>query len=196
MYTALITEDSKPILRNIKALLQSTDLPISIAATASNGEEALEYMRQHPVDILLTDIRMPKMDGLALIEQAKHIYPQLKVVLISGYNDFEYTRKALNLQVFDYLLKPVERHQLLEVMERIIVQLNEGQVSDTEIFKEILDPHFRLELKLGPDFHNLAKIPFILCKQPFTPGLVKWEREFLQARLSEAFAPYDCWVLP
>lgn len=194
MYTALITEDSKPILRNIKALLQSTDLPISIAATASNGEEALEYMKQHPVDILLTDIRMPKMDGLALIEQAKHIYPQLKVVLISGYNDFEYTRKALNLQVFDYLLKPVERHQLLEVMERILVQLNEGQVSDTEIFKEILDPNFRLKLKIGPDFHNQVKVPFILCKQPFTPGLVKWE--FLQAHLTEAFAPHDCWVFP
>ncbi|TFE23212.1 response regulator transcription factor [Cohnella luojiensis] len=196
MFTALIAEDSKPILRNIKALLQSTDLPIRVAATASNGEEALEYIRQQPVDILLTDIRMPKMDGLALIEQAKRIYPQLKVVLISGYNDFEYTRKALNLQVFDYLLKPVERHQLLEVMERIIVQLNERQVSDTEMFQDILDAYFRTEMRLGPDFHDQAKIPLVLRKQPFTPGSDSWRQEFLQECLTKAYAPHACWVFP
>ena len=70
MFHALIAEDSKPILRTIKALLQATELPIHIAATAANGEEALAAMQQHRIDILLTDIRMPKMDGLELIEQA------------------------------------------------------------------------------------------------------------------------------
>jgi two-component system response regulator YesN len=196
VYTALISEDSKPILRNIKALLQSTDLPIRVVATAANGEEALECIRQQPVDILLTDIRMPKMDGLALIEQAKQIHPQLKVVLISGYNDFEYTRKALSLQVFDYLLKPVERHQLLEVMERIVVQLDEQQVHDTEMFEGILDPHFRTVVKLGTDFHVHSKFPFVLSKQPFTPGFDKWKRELLQSSLAEAYAPHECWVFP
>lgn len=196
MFNALIAEDSKPILRNVKALLQSMDLPIHVAATASNGEEALQYIQQHPVDILLTDIRMPKVDGLALIEQAKRTNPQLKVVLISGYNDFEYTRKALNLQVFDYLLKPVERNQLQEVMERLVDQLNAQQVNETEMFKEILDPDFRTEMRLGPDFHNQAKALLLLRKQPFTPGEDQWKMELLQACMTEICAPHSCWVLP
>ncbi|NQX45139.1 response regulator [Paenibacillus tritici] len=127
MYTAIIAEDSKPILRNIEALMQSMELPVHIAATVSNGLEALEYIKTHPVDILLTDIRMPKLDGLALIGQCRQVNPKLKAVLISGYSDFEYTRKALNLQVFDYLLKPVERGQLAEVMERLVAHLQEQQ---------------------------------------------------------------------
>lgn len=133
MYTAIIAEDSKPILRNIGALMQSMELPIRITATASNGLEALEYIKAHPVDILLTDIRMPKLDGLALIEQSKQAQPGLKAVLISGYSDFEYTRKALGLQVFDYLLKPVERHQLAEVMQRLVLHLQEQQGSVKEL---------------------------------------------------------------
>ncbi|KQO10747.1 response regulator [Paenibacillus sp. Leaf72] len=196
MYQALIAEDSKPILRNIKALLQATELPIHIAATAANGEEALAAMRQHRIDILLTDIRMPKMDGLALIEQAKLLHPQLKVVLISGYNDFEYTRKALNLQVFDYLLKPVERHQLQEVMERIIVQLKEQQSGEAGSFKDIVDPDFHAELRLGPEFREQTKAPFLIHKQPFSPNKEQWKLSVLQAGLTEVFAPHDCWVFP
>ncbi|MEK3837166.1 MULTISPECIES: response regulator transcription factor [unclassified Paenibacillus] len=129
MYTAIIAEDSKPILRNIEALMQSMELPVRISATASNGLDALEYIKANPVDILLTDIRMPKLDGLALIGQCRQVNPALKAVLISGYSDFEYTRKALNLQVFDYLLKPVEREQLAEVMQRLVAHLQEQEGS-------------------------------------------------------------------
>ncbi|MFC6649667.1 response regulator [Paenibacillus rhizoplanae] len=139
MYTAIIAEDSKPILRNIEALMQSMELPVRIAATASNGLDALEYIKANPVDILLTDIRMPKLDGLALIGECRLVNPALKAVLISGYSDFEYTRKALNLQVFDYLLKPVERQQLAEVMQRLVAHLEEQQEEQQSTAKELPD---------------------------------------------------------
>lgn len=138
MYTAVIAEDSKPILRNIEALMRSTELPVRIVFMASNGLDALEYIRAHPVDILLTDIRMPKLDGLALIGQCREVNPALKAVLISGYSDFEYTRKALNLQVFDYLLKPVERQQLAEVMQRLVAHLEEQQAGSRKGLPELL----------------------------------------------------------
>lgn len=93
MYTAIIAEDSKPILRNIEALMQSMELPVRISATASNGLDALEYIKANPVDILLTDIRMPKLDGLALIGQCRQVNPALKAVLISGYSDFSIRAK-------------------------------------------------------------------------------------------------------
>ncbi|ASA23095.1 response regulator [Paenibacillus donghaensis] len=198
MYTAIIAEDSKPILRNIWTLMQSMELPVRITAMVSNGVEALEYIKSHPVDILLTDIRMPKLDGLALIEQSKLVNPQLKAVLISGYSDFEYTRKALNLQVFDYLLKPVERHQLVDVMERLVKHMQEQQGSDKDFLEGIVEPQFLSSLELGADFHAADKVMLILRRQPFTPapGPDRWTQKMLLACLDEACAPHGRWIFP
>jgi len=196
VFTALIAEDSKPILRNIKALLESSELPIQVAATAYNGEDALEYMKQHPVDILLTDIRMPKLDGLGLIEQAKRLYPSLKVVLISSYSDFEYTRKAINLQVFDYLLKPVERTQLLDVMARVMDSLEERREVGLEPLKGIVSPRFLAGLRLSPAFVEQPVSMFLMSKQPFTPDTGSWQAEALQAELEGVCKPYRCWLFP
>ncbi|MFD1176636.1 response regulator [Paenibacillus puldeungensis] len=196
MYNVMIVEDSKPILRNIKTLLSTMELPLRIVATAANGEEALEKIQRESVHLLLTDIRMPKMDGLTLIEQAKLRNPQLKVVLISGYSDFEYTRKALNLQVFDYLLKPVERKALEEVMERAIGQLNQRIVNDRDLLKEIVEPSYYAEIKLNQEFTHFAKVMLIARRQPFSPGKDEWKREKMEYLLKQIFAPHECWVFP
>ncbi|MCK9859772.1 response regulator [Paenibacillus sp. ATY16] len=196
MFTALIAEDSKPILRNIKALLESSELPIRIAATAYNGEEALDYLKKQPVDILITDIRMPKLGGLELIEQAMRLHSSLKVVLISSYSDFEYTRKAINLQVFDYLLKPVERNQLIEVMQRIVDSLAEKLEYSLEPLKSIVPPAFLSGLRLGPQFHEQPVSLFLIGKQPFTPDSGNWKVETLQTMLEAICQPQSCWVLP
>lgn len=198
MYTAIIAEDSKPILRNIQALMQSTELPIRITATVSNGIEALEYIKEHPVDILLTDIRMPKLDGLALIEQCKLVNPKLKAVLISGYSDFEYTRKALNLQVFDYLLKPVERHQLGEVMQRLVKHLQEQQVSDQALLEGVVEPEFLASMEAQADFFAGDKVMMILRRQPFTPvpGPERWTPNRIQSCLAEVCEPHAVRVFP
>ncbi|AOZ90886.1 response regulator [Paenibacillus crassostreae] len=198
MYSAIIAEDSKPILRNIQTLIQSTDLPVRITATVSNGMEALEYIKAHPVDILLTDIRMPKLDGLALIEQSRLVNPNLKAVLISGYSDFEYTRKALNLQVFDYLLKPVERHQLVDVMNRLVKHLHKHQRNDIDLFEGIVEPEFLSNLELGMDFFVEDKIMLIIRRQPFTrePEVGNFTQNVLQVCLTKACGPHGCWVFP
>lgn len=195
MYRVLIAEDSKPILRNIQSLLTSLELPLELAAKAANGEEALELLAQQHFDLLLTDIRMPKMDGLTLIEQAKQLHPRLLAVLISGYNDFEYTRKAINLQVFDYLLKPVERKQLAEVMGRAIEQLNSQGREERESWKEIVD------LREVPDtawkgLQLYGNNLLILQKQPFTKGSAAWSRQAVQLCTAEFFKPHDCFVCP
>ncbi|PWV98446.1 two-component system response regulator YesN [Paenibacillus cellulosilyticus] len=196
MFTALIAEDSKPILRNIKTLLESSELPVQIAATAYNGEEALHYIKQHPVDILLTDIRMPKLDGLGLIEQAKQLYPALKVVLISSYSDFEYTRKAINLQVFDYLLKPVDRNQLVDVMSRVIDSLAQRLEVGLEPLKGIVASRFLADLRLGPAFFEQSVSMFLMSKQPFVPDTGNWQTETLQTELEQACKPHNCWLFP
>ncbi|MDU4694861.1 MAG: response regulator [Paenibacillus sp.] len=196
MYNVMIVEDSKPILRNIRTLLGSLELPVQVVATAANGEEALELIRQQPVDLVLTDIRMPKMDGLALIEQAKPLRPRLLFILISGYNDFEYTRKAINLQVFDYLLKPVERKQLAEVMDRALERLQSRIPSEAELFKEIVEPGFYEELQLGDQFRHYGKMLILIRRQPFAGGRERWSAEGVQQRLDVLFTPHLCWVFP
>lgn len=195
MYNIMIVEDSKPILRNIKMLLDALTLPIHVVATATNGEDALAAIQLEPVDLLLTDIRMPKMDGLSLIEQAKKANPNLKVILISGYSDFEYTRKALNLQVFDYLLKPVEQEALEEVMRRVIDQLDEQKSKNSNDLQEIVDPHCYAEVQKGEDLSLLSQMMIILRKQPFTPGNEQWTQQTLLGAVEVLFAPQPCRVL-
>lgn len=196
MYNVIIVEDSKPILRNIKTLLDALDMPLRVVATATNGEEALEAIRHESIHILLTDIRMPKMDGLSLIEQVKQLHPNLKVVLISGYSDFEYTRKALNLQVFDYLLKPVDRKALEEVMARVIDQLNRQMPYDAELLKDIVAPELYANFKLGEDLSLVGQVMFVLRRQPFTGGGQQWGRETILYALTEYLAPYPCKAFP
>ncbi|WP_128102100.1 response regulator [Paenibacillus sp. DCT19] len=195
MYNVMIVEDSKPILRNIRSHLDTLNLPLRVTATATNGEEALAIIRQEPIHLLLTDIRMPKMDGLTLIEQAKLTNPYLKVVLISGYSDFEYTRKALNLQVFDYLLKPVEREALEEVMGRIVEQLDRLISRSLQELQEIVDPECYAELTFGEEFPLYSHMMIILRKQPFSQGKDRWSLETLKQSLAEFFHAQPCRVL-
>lgn len=154
MYNVMIAEDSKPILRNIRMLIQASELPVQVTATASNGLEALDLLQDGHVDILLTDIRMPKLDGLGLIEQAKMLNPRLQTVLISGYSDFEYARRALNLHAFDYLLKPVDQGQLTDVLTRLLEQLAEQRQSDRKLLEGVVAPEFLAEMP--PDVGQLA----------------------------------------
>ncbi|WP_440119437.1 response regulator transcription factor [Paenibacillus sp. QZ-Y1] len=196
MYNVMIVEDSKPILRNIRMLLDTLAFPIRVAATATNGEEALAAIHRESIDLLLTDIRMPKMDGLSLIEQAKLVNPGLKVILISGYSDFEYTRKALNLQVFDYLLKPVEREALEEVMSRVIDQLDQQTSRNLLELQEIINPLYYAELRPGEDFPLFNQMMIILRKQPFTTGTEQWVQKTFQTIVGDFFARQPCQVFP
>ncbi|MGF9696216.1 response regulator transcription factor [Paenibacillus sp. MABNR03] len=192
MYNVMIVEDSKPILRNIKMLLDALTLPIRVVATATNGEDALAAIHLEHIDLLLTDIRMPKMDGLTLIEQAKLANPDLKVILISGYSDFEYTRKALNLQVFDYLLKPVEQEALEEVMGRVMEQLAQQKSKNLQELQEIVDPQCHAELQQENDFSLFTQMMIIVRKQPFTSDRERWTKQKVQTIVEDLFAPQPC----
>jgi len=168
MYNVLIAEDSKPILRNLIMLLETSGLPIRVAATAVNGEEALNRFRSQSFDILLTDIRMPKMDGLTLIAEAKKLHPELKAVLISSYSDFEYTRKALNLQVSDYLLKPVEKSQLTEVLSNVLERLRADQPTPASLFRDLVDESGWRALEQDPEAVKSASRFLLARRQPFS----------------------------
>lgn len=196
MYNVLIAEDSRPILRNIRHLLEISGLPVQVAAVAHNGEEALEKLAERHIHIVLTDIRMPKLDGLELIGHIKQRYPWIKVVLISGYSDFEYTRKALNYQVFDYLLKPVEGPDLKDVLERLLAQLEQSDGAEHRVLADIAPDGFYWHSGWSSGFGQCAKVPFVLRKRPLSGGGASWSPEALQSVCEAFFQPYRCWTVP
>ena len=123
MNSLLVVDDEKHYADSLADTIPWAKLGISRVLKAYSASEALALMEASPVDILMTDIRMPRMNGLELIEEARRRKPELKCLLLTGYADFEYARKAIELQALDYLMKPAKDEQLLETMGRIVKQL-------------------------------------------------------------------------
>lgn len=111
-YKAVIIDDeawTRKVIRNLGAF---EDYGIEIAGEASDGEYGLELIRQVHPDIILTDVCMPQMNGLELIEKLRQSRPDVQVIFISGYDDYSYVRSAMKLNAVDYLLKPVKQEEL------------------------------------------------------------------------------------
>lgn len=126
MYKVFIVEDEHLIRESLRKLLlsHSENYPISFAGEAADGELGLAAMLDVKPDILITDIRMPFMDGLTLAKEAKKILPWIKIILISGYDDFDYAKSAIQLGVEEYLLKPIKEMELQDTLTNVIAKLD------------------------------------------------------------------------
>jgi len=127
MFHILVVDDQQAEIDAIEWLIHKHALPFSVAQ-ANDGEVALEYIRSHHVDLLFTDIRMPFMDGLELIKQAKIVIPDLKVLIYSAYGEFEYAQKAIQLGTVSYMLKPIDVKEFLKVFHSIIAILEDERL--------------------------------------------------------------------
>ena len=127
MYQIFVVEDELLIRQNIRRVIENMQGPYAFCGEASDGEIALSMMQDLMPDILLTDIRMPFLDGFGLIKHAKVMMPWLKIVIISGYGDFEFARKAISLGVDQYLLKPVRQADLVRVIEETAAKIEESR---------------------------------------------------------------------
>ncbi|MGG1551082.1 response regulator transcription factor [Paenibacillus ferrarius] len=120
MYRILIVDDEPMIRRGLQKLVEQSELPIESLRTADNGAQAMERIQEERPDFLFTDIRMPKMDGLALCERIAEMDADIQVVVISGYGDFEYAQRCLSYGVKEYLLKPVNIKAFQQVLAKLI----------------------------------------------------------------------------
>ena len=117
MKTLLIVEDEKLIRQGVKNMIQRSGVPIEVIIECNNGEAALEILKEQKIDVMFTDIRMPKMDGIQLVQAMKELPYQPLTVVISGYDDFSYAVEMLRMGVKEYILKPVDRNQINSIME-------------------------------------------------------------------------------
>lgn len=130
MYNLLIVDDEPLVRRGIKDLVNFKALDIGEVFEASNGEKALEIFKVQRIDIILMDINMPKINGLSLAEQIKSIDKNVKIAMITGYDYFDYAVKALRIGVDEYILKPVGRKDIDEILRKLIQRKLEGLKED------------------------------------------------------------------
>ena len=119
MKSLLVVEDEKMIRQGIVTMIRRSPVKVEEILECRNGEEALEILCSRQVEVMFTDIRMPKMDGIALIGHLESLPNPPKTIVISGYDDFGYAVEAMRGGVLDYLLKPIEREKLYELLEKL-----------------------------------------------------------------------------
>ena len=116
MYKILIVDDEHFMRNGIARVLPWEKLGIDQVDTAESGTKALKKMEQHMPDIVITDIEMDHMDGLTLIRKMNQLNPKLRIIVLTGHDDFDYVRECCRMEVQDYLLKPVEAEKLSEAV--------------------------------------------------------------------------------
>lgn len=138
MNRLLIVEDEKLIRAGIHTMIQRSGVPVTEILEANNGEKALEILKSEHVDAVFTDIRMPRMDGIELVREIQNLPYKPYIVAISGYDDFSYAVEMLRNGVMEYLLKPIEREKLREVLIKINDRLSENtETEKAELMKNI-----------------------------------------------------------
>ena len=128
MYRILIVDDEMIFRKGIGAMLRKSDFSIGQISEAVDGFEALEFLERDNYDIVITDIRMPRMDGLMLCKSIREKGLRPSIVILSGYDDFKYAQAAIQYGVSDYVLKPVSQKKLTEVLGQVIRKREENGV--------------------------------------------------------------------
>ena len=184
MVRILIVDDEKIERNGIRFLLKQFHIEADIRE-AVNGVKALEALEQQEADILLTDIKMPFMDGLQLTAEAGKKYPHMKMVIFSGYGEFEYARRAIRSGVENYILKPVDPGEFKSTIEKVLKELENDKLEKKlqEKSKNYVKKHVLLSLlngveqeKISQEMGSLVSMDFI--KQYRSMMLVEFDRDF------------------
>lgn len=125
LYRIMLVDDEEEVRKAIIRQMDWEQLGFTVVGDAENGEDALEKMEQSEPDVVITDIRMPYMDGLTLTARIREKYPSVKILIFSGYDDFEYAQRAIKLNVTEYILKPVNGQELAQILGRVKNSLDE-----------------------------------------------------------------------
>lgn len=136
MRRVMLVEDEDFILQGLENIIDWEELDLQIVHKAHNGVEALELLQKEKVDIIVTDVSMPLMDGLQLLEKVRKTDPVMRFVILSGYNEFEYARAAIRMDVEDYILKPINEEELVKALQNCMLRLKEIEDQKTSYIDE------------------------------------------------------------
>lgn len=128
MYKAVIIDDDPIVRKGMTMMIDWNSLGFTICATARDGEEGLEIINQCQPDLVITDIQMPGLNGLEMVDDLKDSFPDLEVIIITGFRNFDYARQALKLGVREILLKPTRLEELVNAVNLVIGELKEKEL--------------------------------------------------------------------
>ena len=136
MHALLIVEDEKMIRQGIKAMIQRSGVEVDMILECGNGEMALDILKRQPIDVMFTDIRMPKMDGIELVKAMQDLPNPPMTVAISGFDEFAYAVEMLRAGVREYILKPVDREKVKAILEKLDAEIRQN-IEKSEITRTI-----------------------------------------------------------
>lgn len=138
MYKLMLVDDEDEVREGIVATVDFESCGFTLCAQATGAIDAIEKAAQYQPDVVFTDVHMPYMDGMEMISRLQEMYPTMKYIVLSGYDDFIYVKQALQRQVMDYLLKPLSAQGIMKVLRRTREQLDEQnrQRVDLELLQE------------------------------------------------------------
>ncbi|BBF43863.1 transcriptional regulator, AraC family [Lachnospiraceae bacterium KM106-2] len=151
MYTYLVVDDEYYTRKGIIKKLESLSDQITCIGEAENGTSALEQIEQKKPDIVITDMQMPVMHGNKLLLTLADSYPNIQIIVISGYKDFDYVKNALSANAVNYILKPFSKQELCETMKKAISKIKSSQTSHLQIAlheEEMEQLHYKYDLSL------------------------------------------------
>lgn len=132
----VILDDERIIRRGLEKILRENFPFINISASLSDGQEAMDYFIDQKADLLITDIRMPHYDGLTILKMLRAQKIDIDVIIISGYDDFKYCKEALRYQAFEYILKPIDKAEFINIIKKFVERKG---IDETEKLKVTLE---------------------------------------------------------
>lgn len=132
MYGVIIVDDNLITKKSLALTINWQELGCNVVADADDGVAALALVKQYKPDIIITDIRMPRMDGLKLTQKVKELFPSTKVIITTGYSEFTYAKEAIRLGAFDLIVKPIDSNELIRVVKRAVEALDDEKREKTE----------------------------------------------------------------
>lgn len=132
LYQVLLIDDEVKIIQWLKQSISWEKYGFAVCELCTGSLQALQYMENHPVDVVITDIRMPGPSGLELIQKLHQCKPDIRTVILSSYNQFEYAQQALKYGVKGFLVKPLDPRELIELLQNIAAELNHIKPSDAQ----------------------------------------------------------------
>lgn len=136
MFRVLIADDEETIREGLKKLIESYDIGLSVIATAEDGEVAMKLINEYKPEIILMDINMPFMNGLEIIEEIRKTDQNTKIIIISGYSQFNYAQKALEFGVLSYLLKPINYRDFKDILIKAMDSYSDRMWEISQIKKD------------------------------------------------------------
>ncbi|MDF2512666.1 MAG: Two component transcriptional regulator, AraC family [Herbinix sp.] len=188
MYRLVVIDDEYIVVRGIEAIIKRERLNCEVVGAAYNGIEALALLKEIKPDIVITDIRIPKMDGLSLIEEAKEFLPEAYFIVISGFKEFEYARRALSMGVKRYIDKPITIDKVREVFKWIeqeeLKKKAASKPGDLDFrrqeLEELTDKMLDNIIENDTDLLKEHFRKFMLAVQAYFPEINQFRRECLR----------------